>query len=280
MRTSGAFETAENFGIHDHLCCAYDDTTEFYARAAEFCRGGLDQGLRVCVVTNGDGASLHDAFADDPWLSGSLDDPAIHWVSAEQMYPAGWCADPMNQVRRYIAATEAALADGFSGLRVIAEATAAGRIPEQIEPLARYEHRVDRYMARHPLSALCGLRRAEVPPESVEQIASLHPVASPGAAQFHFYTNEEGVLAISGELDGEAAVAFALALRRAETAAPSGELVVDARGLTFLDHRNLSTLAALAARKEVTVLVRTGNPAVGRLIELLNVRGISVECKA
>lgn len=280
MRASGAFEKAVDFGVHDHVCHAYDDRAEFYARAAEFCRSGLEQGLRVCVVTNGDGASLRDAFADAGGPAGAPDHPAIHWMPAERMYPVGWWADPPAQVRRYIAATETTLADGFRGLRVIAEATVVGRVPEHVEPLARYEYGVDRYMATHPLSALCGFRRAEVPPESVEQIASLHPVASRGASPFHFYTNEDGVLAISGELDGEAAGSFALALRRAELAAPSGELLIDARGLTFLDHHNLSTMAELAGRKEMTVLVRTGSPAVGRLIELLNVRGIGVECVA
>jgi DcmR-like sensory protein len=96
----------------------------------------------------------------------------------------------------YAAETEAALAAGFLGYRVVGEATPLGRTPDQLDLIARYEQCVDRYMAGHPFSALCGYSRLELGSAAVSEFACLHPPAAAGSVPFHLYTVEDGVVAL------------------------------------------------------------------------------------
>jgi anti-anti-sigma regulatory factor len=278
MRISGVPEAVKELGLHDHLCWAYDDAADFHARAVEFLSAGLGQGLRVGLVTGGDDGSLHGDLERHADLAEALRDGVLRIEPVDRVYGTDHPLDPVAQVRVYAAETEAALAAGFLGYRIVAEATALGRTPGQLDLMARYEHRVDRYMAGHPFSALCGYNRRELGMAPIHQLACLHPAANAGSAQFHFYTEADGVAALAGELDHAAAATFALALQRAEVPARPGDLVIDARELTFIDHRGLYAVADVAADQDRTVILRTLNPAVGRLIDLLGMRGVRAEC--
>ncbi|MHA6793608.1 MEDS domain-containing protein [Pseudonocardia bannensis] len=47
MRASGTVEDTTGYGLHDHLCVAYDDQVEFRAQARRFFSDGLALGQRV-----------------------------------------------------------------------------------------------------------------------------------------------------------------------------------------------------------------------------------------
>ena len=82
--------------------------------------------------------------------------------------------DPDAQVRAYAAATGAALAADFTGLRVVAEATPLVRTPEQLDAFARYEPMIDGYMVTHPFSAMCAYDRRILDESAIAQLACLH----------------------------------------------------------------------------------------------------------
>jgi anti-anti-sigma regulatory factor len=280
MRIWGATRGADGLGPHDHVCWAYDEGADFHPRAAEFLADGLAQGLRTSLVAPGDVGRLRADLRQSDALAAALCDGSLTVDSLDGMYGTDELVHPETQVGRYAAATEAAVADGFRGYRVAAEVTALVRTPEQLENFARYEHRVDRFMAEQPFSAMCGYHRPSLGDEPVALLASLHPAMSPGASSYRLHAAADGTLTVSGELDHLAARTFRRALEYAALGERSGDLVIDGSGLDFVDHRNLFALAEFAAREQLKVVLRTGYPGAKRLVELLGIEGIAVEAAA
>ncbi|MBB2936056.1 anti-anti-sigma regulatory factor [Amycolatopsis bartoniae] len=275
MRTSGVSTSGRGFGVHDHVCWSYDDHADFLARAVEFLTEGLHLGLRTAFVAPGAADELRAQLSRAEPLARALADGALTVESLDGVYGPDEVVDPETQVAAYAAATEAALAQGFRGYRVAAEATALVRTPRQLEQFTRYEHRVDRYMVTHPFSALCAYRRDELDPSAVAQLAGLHPAASPDATPFRLHAGSDGTLTLAGELDFSSAETFPLVLERAGL--PGGRVVIDGHDLEFVDHRSLWALADAAARRDATVVLRTGHPGVERLLGLLDVPRVTVE---
>ena len=63
--------------------------------------------------------------------------------------------DPERSAAARAEDIEQALTAGFTGFRIVADATAVVRRPEQVEAFARYEYLLDRAMATLPARALC-----------------------------------------------------------------------------------------------------------------------------
>lgn len=269
--------SARRLGRHDHLCWPYDDPAEYRGRALEFLADGLDLGQRVAYV----GAGSHDALRSEI----SSVDPAGDLVergallvrSAIDLYASPGQAGPEARVGVYAAATNEALAAGYTGFRVAAEATALVADAEQRAAFARYEHLVDRYMTEHPFSALCAYRRRDLGVSAVAELAAMHPLARPDTTPFQAFAVEAGGLGLSGEVD----VAVAPLLRTALGRIPAGggELVFDARGLAFIDHRGLAVIDEFA-RRTGAVAVLLGAPRTARLVaEIVGFAHLRVEAR-
>jgi anti-anti-sigma regulatory factor len=149
--------------------------------------------------------------------------------------------------------------------------------PEQLEAFARYEHLVDRYMTVSPFSALCGYNRGDLGPDRVAQMACLHPVVNEGAAPFRLHASDRAAVALGGELDLSTVELFPLALERAQVRPTGGEIVVDAAGLTFVDHGNLVALDRYAQRSGATAVLRTRLHSAARIVEICRLTGVRVE---
>ncbi|SFK74307.1 Anti-anti-sigma regulatory factor (antagonist of anti-sigma factor) [Amycolatopsis sacchari] len=278
MRRTGVSSAGRGFGPHDHLCWGYDDPADFHARAVEFLADGVSLGLKTSFVAPGDAGGLTEELSRSAPLAKALREGSLTIESLDGVYGEDEVVDPETQVATYAAATEAALAEGYRGYRVAAEATGLVRTPARLARFTRYEHRIDRYMAAHPFSAMCGYDQRELDEAAIVQLASLHPAASPGATPFRLHPDSDGVLSLSGELDHGTVGPFTLALERAQLLPEAGRRVlIDGRGLEFTDHRNLLALSDAAVRQDVTVVLRTGCPSARRLLELFEVPGVTLE---
>lgn len=269
--SSTVTELAWGFGCHDHLCWSYDEFGQFHAAMEEFLADGLDRGLRVCYVGDGDTAELwNDLRALD------RTNP-----SAVQVKSLGEAADavmePVTQLQATAAATRDALAAGFLGLRVATEATSLVRTPDQLEAVARYEHLVDRYMTGQPLSVLCGFNRTELSEETIAQLACLHPTVNDDDSPFRLYASARAAATLSGELDATSVDLFPTALRWADLRPTAGELVIDASELTFIDHRSLLSLADYARRQDATAVLLGDVPSAAKVIDLLDLKEVRIE---
>lgn len=278
-RWTGVVGDLRGLGLHDHVCWAFDDADEFRERASCFLEEGLDSGEQVWFVGVGDVAALENELREFPGMDRALRRGAAMARSVEGPYPVGYVIDPDAQVRVYATATELAVAAGFTGLRVAADATTLVRTPEQLDAFARYEHLIDRYMLTAPFSALCAYQRSQIGDASIAALACMHPGASPNATPFWLHATAEGgcAAAIGGELDLATRDLLEPALRRADLQPHDGELVIDATRLAFIDHRSLLQLAEHASTSGHRLVLRTAHRGASHLTRALGLTNVHVE---
>ncbi|GAA4958241.1 STAS domain-containing protein [Actinoplanes utahensis] len=84
-------------------------------------------------------------------------------------------------------------------------------------------------------------------------------------------------IVLDGELDMATEDLFAAALRRTGPPPAGGEVLVDAGGLRFIDHRSLTILRRFAEERGVTAVVRTRFGAAARIAALLDAPSLRVE---
>ncbi|MDO3701441.1 MEDS domain-containing protein [Micromonospora sp. C28SCA-DRY-2] len=266
-------------GSSGHVCWAYDDPATFRRSAEAYLTAGLAAGERVWYISPDEPESVLARLRGVPAIADALRRGAAEVVPLGSTYASDWTVDPAAQVAAYAAATEQALAAGHTGLRVVAEATALVRTPAQLDAFARYEHQVDRYMRSRPFRAMCAYHRPELGARAVAELASLHPESNVEELLFRLYAVApgDGHAALAGELDPSQHELFGTALARADLRPTGGELVLRATGLRFLDHRSLVHLDEYAHRRAATAVLRTGRPALARLVDLLDLPRVRVE---
>jgi anti-anti-sigma regulatory factor len=261
-----------------HVCWVFDDHADFRAAAVEFLADGLARGRRVRYIAAGDEQSLRAELAPLERLEEARRPGAVEVLTVSGTYAGPEsCVDARAQVGVYATDTRTALADGFTGLRVAADVTELVRTPAQLDAFARYEHQVDRYITLAPFSALCGYSRSELGDDTVAQLACLHPGGSAEQAPFRMHATPDADLALSGELDLTTVELFAAAVDRAGLDGRGVEVVVDARGLEFADHRNLLVLERIADRYGRSVILRTARHWPERLVTALGLTRVRVE---
>lgn len=263
VRVAGEIPVARPSGAGRHLCWVYAERVSFLVRARTFLAEGRAAGAQVRLV--GD---------DLPALDG------VEAVPTREFYPPDAVVDPLAQVEVYAAATAATLAAGHTGLRVAVDATPLVRSAPQLAAFAAYEHRIDRYMADHPFSAMCGYDRRQLGAAAVADLACMHSHHNLSEPPFRLHgAPGSGEVALSGELDVTSAEILARALDRAVPPVVDGELTFDAAGLDFVDHRSLLQLADYARGRGATAVLRTPLASAARLVELLRVPGVRVEAR-
>lgn len=271
MRVSGVVDDVRRLGPHDHVCWGFEDVASFRSQALSFLLDGLEQGQRVWYVGPADDG-VHAALPEAARA-------AVEVVPFGTRYPVGAVVDPEVQVRAYAAATDAAVAAGFTGLRVATDATPLVGTDAQLDAFARYEHLVDRYMTGRPFSAMCAYNRARLGDGAVAELATMHAVSGPETTPFRLHASSEPGCAavIAGELDLFGAHLLELALDRADLRPVDGELVLDARNLTFVDHTRLVGLIDHARGRGATLVLRTAQRVPRRLVEVLRLDGVRIE---
>ncbi|GIF05186.1 MEDS domain-containing protein [Actinoplanes siamensis] len=254
-----------------HTCWAYDDHRPFDAYARDFLGAGLAAGERVWYVP-GDWTGTTAA-----WLRGAGPAGAARVISQADAYRGVAVVDPAGQVAAYAAATEDALAAGFTGFRVVAEATALVRSDAQRHAFATYEYVIGRYMRTAPMRAVCGYDRSELGDRAVAELACLHEASHEAGVTFQLHSGARaGESVLTGELDLAMREVFASALVHTDLATAGGEVVVDARELRFIDHQSLIALQRHLEARRLTAVVRTRLGATARLAGLLELPRVRV----
>lgn len=229
---------------------------------------GLCEGLRVAYAGSGDPKAARADLAGMGDLDRLSSEGALHILSIADVYGSGGPVDAERVVASHAAATEKALTDGFRGLRVSADVTELGRTPQQQDALARYEFLVDRYMAGHPLSALCGFGTG-LGVDTVAEFASLHEAWPSGQPAFQVFGCADGAIGLAGQFDAVTVATLGRVLARLRPGADARVLVVDMADVEYVDHRLLLTLSDYARANGVTLSLRSTPPFAARLMDLL-----------
>ena len=144
------------------------------------------------------------------------------------------------------------------------------RTAEQQDAFCRYEFLIDRYISRHPLSAMCAYR-TELGTAAVQRFAALHPAASAGLTPFHVFACDDGAVGIAGEIELASLPELERTLQHLSLAAVDGKVALDLSRVEFVDHRALLALAAFAERSDAPVTFRALPAIAGRIASLLGI---------
>jgi ABC-type transporter Mla MlaB component len=242
MRRHGTLGTVSDLGVHDHGCWLYRGDAELRHAVVEYLTDGRRLGQRLFYVGGKPEAGLRADIDGLEAVEPLLRDGGLRVAPIPALYRPGEPIDPEDQLAIFADATEEALADGYTGLRVAAEVTTLVTEPETWSAHTRWESLADRYMASHPLSALCLYDRDAIPERALSDLAAVHPAAHAPAAMvpFRVYSDPDALM-----LEGEVDYFSTEALRRVLAAAPrnGSQTVLDLSRLEFIDHHGLLALA-------------------------------------
>ena len=142
------------------------------------------------------------------------------------------------------------------------------------DAFARCEFLVDRYMASHPLSALCGYGLA-LGNDTVREFALLHTLGRSNEAPLQVFGCADGAIGLTGGCDPVDVATLGRVLPRLRIA-DGPALVVDMAGVEQVDHRLLLTLDRYARENGVALSLRSAPPLAARLMELLPVSSLQL----
>ena len=255
MRTHGCIHSGSDLGADAHACWGFDRRQEFVDAALEFLTDGLRSGQRIVYVGSEPIAEQRERLEPLGGVGAMVDEGALLLIDLTGIYKAGKPLDPLSQMAVYSAVTDAAVADGYAGIRVAAQVTNLVREPEAWDAHLRWESMADRFMSVQPMSAMCGYQHDLVPDQLLAELSAVHPTSNAPAKTVPF----RSVKALD---------------RALETACDGTEpVVLDLQDLGFIDPSGLEVLARHTRRlaAEGGCIVRNTPPPLERLCQILDV---------
>lgn len=185
-----------------HVCLPFETIPEKHDATVAFVHEGLSRGARCIFAGTKDdfdtlarGLEQHGICARRATSRG-----ALMFRTAEEMYLYGGIFDAPRVLDHTDQLIDAALTDGFTGLRLTGELT---HVPAEGEwqKMVWYEAMVNERFARRPMSGLCRYPRTIVPAARVRDVLRTHPVAivRGEACENPFYERPEIVLSDDNE---------------------------------------------------------------------------------
>jgi anti-anti-sigma regulatory factor len=278
MRCNGVVSSAAGLVPFGHLGWGYRDRDEFIARAAEYLADGLKINQRMEYVGDGSREALGAELADIGFREG-LRSGRIRVTPIDDFYeftPESDTVDAESTVAEFVAATEQALTDGYSGLRAVIDGTTVARTPEQLDAGARFEYLIDQQMAVLPSSTMCAYSVSTIG-NAANELTCLHPFVAEGAVGFRLFAEPDASFVLAGEIDANDNEVFVTTLERVWQLQEPGTLVIDVRDLNFITHHEFYMLDKLARAEQRDVFLRTDQPIVVRLTELLELTNVRLQ---
>jgi anti-anti-sigma regulatory factor len=246
VRSTGTVNGVSWTSPGDHVCWTFGTAGEARQRSVEMLSAGLfaGEGLLYTADRPTRAALLDDleALADDPAELVARGQLSVERLT--DLYTPGGVLDAAYRIDGYQALTDQALAEGWRGLRVAADATLLVTEPAWRAEFARYEFEVGRWMASSAMSALCLYDRTAIGDHTAD-LACVHPLRHDHAATFSLWGTGD-VVRLSGEVDADQTDRFGDALGIA-AAVVEGDLEIDLSDLEFLSATACVPLARLGA---------------------------------
>lgn len=273
MRVHGCIDSADQLGLDGHACWSFDQKQEFTDVVLEFLTEGLHLGQRIAFMADEPLEAQRERLDALDDVGELTDRGALLFFNLPDLYPKGRAVGVDAQLALFSAATDASVADGYTGLRVAADVTDLVTDPQTREAHLRWESFADRALSTKPLTVLCGYRRDALSPQLLQDLAAIHPASNVDldSVPFHLF-GQDGDLALAGEVDLYSSEALDRALGFACGSGGTPRLNLEA--LDFIDHRGVEILArhtdGPAADGERAI--HNEPPAVNRLCRLLELQ--------
>jgi anti-anti-sigma factor len=264
-------------GDHACLVCASDE--ERWSIVSEYVRRGIEAGERTLYVT-AEHSVLEVVRALD--IGDAVGGELVVLPAAVAPGYAEGDFDYIARLGEWEAQARAAVAEGFTGLRVAVDMTWLDEVELSLSALVDYEHRGSALVAGLPGTALCIYDLRRFHPHTLARASHAHPIrlgeAVAGAPVFEsailtISTAGPGALVLRGEVDASNAAALADAL--AGAANGDNALVIDMRLLAFIDVAGLRAIhrawRRLGRRGEMVLL--SPPSIVSRMMPVLGIAG-------
>jgi hypothetical protein len=272
VREHGALTEIPGAGTSDHVCWIYHaDDADFDRAVRRFLAGGLERGERLLCV----GERVIESIRTDDDGFGGVDEliarGALTALTTADAYDATDGFVPGDQRSFYDDATGAARADGFSGLRVVADVTALAAAPGTRADLLHWEHVADEYIAqRGGFTAMCAYS-AGLPGETRADAAAVHPLVHSlgGIPPFQVFFDDDRVV-VTGSVDTFGADRLARVLASSPVHGPRA--VLDLGSVDFVDvagARVIGRWARELGARSVALEVRDASPLFRRMWQVL-----------
>jgi anti-anti-sigma regulatory factor len=272
VRAHGTLTEMPGAGTSDHVCWVYDTEDPDFDRAVrQFLAGGVARGERLLCV----GERVLESIRTDADGFGGADEliarGALRAVTMAEVYEATSDFVPGDQRSFYDDATSAALADGYAGLRVVADVSALAAAPGSRADLLQWEHLADEFIAQGGgFTAMCAYS-ADLPGEALADAAAVHPlVHSPrGVPPFQVFFDDDSVV-VTGSVDTFGADRLARVLTSSPVAGAGA--VLDLRSVDFVDVAGARAIARWAQElgaRSVALEVRGASPLFRRMWRVL-----------
>lgn len=258
-------------GPGDHACLVCDSDQERWITVADFLRHGIECRERTVLITAAEPADqiLRRLGPSASELS-VLSAPIAHgYGDGEFDYVerlAGWCDE-----------AHAAVADGFSGMRVAVDMTWLYDVALDDRELVDYERFGTELFDGLPATALCVYDSRHFDDHRLARACHAHRLClgsqaapSPVFASdlLEIATAGPGALRLSGEIDPSNVAALAHALEAAFT---DRGLLVDMSEVEFIDVAGLRKMHQVSSRVGGELVLLSPKPVVRKSIELLGI---------
>jgi anti-anti-sigma regulatory factor len=248
VRAEGLLTEPAEAAHADHVCWVYADADDLAETAHSYLEAGLARGERLLCIGE---PVLRIGRTTGPLadVDGLRARGTLQVLVLEEAYRSTGTFTREEQLAFYEAATRAALQEGYSGLRVVAAASALAGDPADRAELLRWEHLADDFIAsRSGMMALCAYR-ADLDGDALADMAAVHPLVhiADGDPPFRVWF-DGGTLAVSGALDTFGADRLQRVLTGSHVDRPV--VVLDLSRAEFVDVGGCRTLALWARRLE------------------------------
>lgn len=257
-----------------HIGWGYRDRAQFSRAATQFLSRGLARDELAMFVGDGTRAELRCLLAS-LLPDGHAD---IQTASAVEFYPVSSdrVLDPAAAVDNLRQAADHAVAEGYTGLRIVGDATPLVRHPDGRDAFAHYEFLADRVIAGLPIAAMCAFDVTALD-DAAAELVCLHGEAGETVPDFRVHAAAGAAFALGGEIDAGSAALFDRTLGRVWPLLDGGDVVIDASGLGYLDHNALLRLDAAAGHSGHRIVLRDAGALVRRLVDLVRPANTAVE---
>jgi hypothetical protein len=274
-RLSGFTDSLRDLALHDHLCWAYDRRDDLPGLLVEYLGDGVGQRQRICYLSAGDRDALRADLAGLPGLNRLVDTGAVKLMAVAES-DAAHPVRAAEHIARIAGETEAALAEGYRGLRMAADCTTFAAGARKRDAFARFEHQLDCYVAAHPVTVLCLYDRSLLGAAATTELAAVHPLTQPAATPLRIFAGRGADLALAGEVDALGVALLERTLDRVQLPRDGRPVLVDATTLTFVDHLALRALDRWAVREDLALTVVNAGHLISRLAELVGLSHVRV----
>ena len=257
--------TADAAGLrpHDHTAWCGEGPRQLHRLAASVFSAAAQRNEQMLFVSD---EPRREWLTNLEGVDALIERGALRLVAAEDVY--AYPSDAAVQLARFEATVEQALADGYSGVSVVADNSRLVEASEDdFDAWLAWEAAADQLQLNRPILGVCYFDLRRVPSSRMAELAAMHPVRFDGFAEptFQVFCDADA-LRVLGDLDAFSAEQVR---RVVGTAVSVTGRELDISEVDFIDHKTLLTLDEVA-RSGATIRLRGARSIVHRVWKLLD----------